>query len=258
MAQFPLMRRVAFLLMVGLLSACNSIEREFTAPPVIDMPTQTDTEENPTPEIDDEEEELTVIPTVEATPEELPESVMIAVPFMIQAPHANWAMPYQEACEEASLIMVHHYLNRTTIDSAEQADKEILDMVAFEESKGYDVDVTTQDLADIAQEYYGHEALLEHDVTIERMKQILAEGYPIILPVAGRRLENPYFSGEGPFYHMLVVLGYDEDGFFTNDPGTRRGEHYYYDAELLVNAVHNWTGVKEEIEQGEPVMMILK
>ncbi|MCR4279964.1 MAG: hypothetical protein NUV82_00890, partial [Candidatus Komeilibacteria bacterium] len=40
---------------------------------------------------------------------ELPAEYNLDVPFMSQAPHANWDLPYQEACEEASLIMVDYF-----------------------------------------------------------------------------------------------------------------------------------------------------
>ena len=47
-------------------------------------------------------------------------------------------------------------------------------------------------------------------------------GVPVLLPAAGRLLRNPYFSGQGPLYHMLVVKGYTRDGkIITDDPGTR-------------------------------------
>jgi len=70
-------------------------------------------------------------------------------------------------------------------------------------------------------------------------------------------LGNPYFSGEGPWYHMLVITWYDHRGFITNDPGTKRGEGYHYDEATLINAIHDWTGVKENIAQGGKSMLII-
>jgi hypothetical protein len=96
-----------------------------------------------------------------------------------------------------------------------------------------------------------------NQVTTESIKEELAKGNPIIIPAAGRRLLNPYFSGEGPWYHMLVVKGYDRNEFITNDPGTKRGDGYKYKYDVLVNAIHDWTGVKEEIEGGQRKMMVV-
>lgn len=188
----------------------------------------------------------------------LPPSVRIQVPFLVQAPTGNWNMPYQEACEEASLIMVHQYFEGTSL-TAEQADKEILDMVAWENAEfNYSADVTVEELKRIAEDYYQHRAQLFYDFTIADMKRLLAEGHPIILPVAGRDIGNPYFSGEGPWYHMLVVTGYEGNVFITNDPGTRRGEGYRYPQQRLFDAIHNWTGAKEDIRYGKQVMMVLE
>jgi hypothetical protein len=185
-----------------------------------------------------------------------PASMRIDVPFAPQAPFADWGFPYQEACEEASVIMVHHYLKGSDL-TLEQADKEIVDLVAWETANGYGEDVTIDELARIIREYYGYSPIVEHDVTAKRIKKYLQQGYPVVVPVAGREIGNPYFSGEGPFYHMLVIVGYDGDSFITNDPGTRRGEGYRYDQDVLLNAVHDWTGVKEEIRKGQKVLLVL-
>jgi len=69
--------------------------------------------------------------------------------------------------------------------------------------------------------------------------------------------ENPYFSGEGPWYHMLVLTGYGWWDFITNDPGTRRGAGYEYRFSTLLNAIHDWTGIKEEIRKGRSAVLVL-
>lgn len=177
--------------------------------------------------------------------------------FVAQAPHANWDMPYQEACEEASLLIVHHYLNGTPL-SPDIADAEIKTMVEWQnEHFGSYEDTTAAQVKQIAEEHLGHPARVIYDPTIEDIKAELAQGNPVLVPAAGRDLGNPYFSGEGPWYHMLVIVGYDEDEFITHDVGTRRGENYRYDQEVLYNAIHDWTGVKEEIRTGRKAMVIL-
>jgi hypothetical protein len=68
----------------------------------------------------------------------------------------------------------------------------------------------------------------------------------IIAPFAGRMLGNPFYSGEGPYYHMLVIKGYDEENFITNDVGTRRGENFIYSYETVMQAIHDYreTGIE--------------
>ena len=186
----------------------------------------------------------------------LPRKAYIEVPFASQAPEGNWDNPYQEACEEASVIMVDYFLRRSDIDTA-QANREILQLTNWEEAKGYKYDVNLDELAQIVRDYYGYNARISDDVTVEAIQHEIAKGNPVILPAAGRKLKNPYFSGQGPWYHMLVVTGYNTRYFFTNDPGTKRGEDYKYTHKTLLDAIHDFPGKKEEIETGPKRMLIV-
>jgi hypothetical protein len=187
----------------------------------------------------------------------LPSKAYITVPFTSQAPHANWDNPYQEACEEASLIMVDYFLRGSTL-TPDQANREILQLTNWEESNRYKYDVSLDELATIAKDYYGYQARISDDVTRESIMHEIAKGNPVIVPAAGRDLGNPYFSGQGPRYHMLVITGYNWRHFITNDPGTKRGLGYKYKHKTLINAIHDWTGVKEEIRNGPKRMLIIE
>lgn len=186
-----------------------------------------------------------------------PPSLLIKVPFAPQAPFANWDALHEEACEEMSLIMVHHFLEGTPL-SRETAEKEVQDMIAWERENGYADDVTAEQLGVIAEALYGYRVRVLTDVAAEDLRVELSKGHPIIIPVAGRSLKNPFFSGDGPWYHVLVVTGYDERGFITNDPGTRHGEQYWYKSDVLMNALHDWTGVKEEIATGAKNALVVE
>ena len=182
--------------------------------------------------------------------------VKLDVPFAPQAPFANWDAPYQEACEEMSLIMVHHFLQGSDLNM-EQADKEILGLVSWQEDNGYSEDVTLAELQVIAKEYYGYESIILENPTDRELKEQIMKGNPVIVPAAGRMLGNKYYSGEGPWYHMLVITGYTSRSFVTNDPGTKRGKKFSYKIPVLMNAIHDWTGVKENIAQGASRVLVL-
>lgn len=234
----------------ALLTACEQTpEVVFNTPPVQGEQTSSSAMARSSSSVEMQEDEP-------AAPAQTPNSVFIDVPFSSQAPHANWDDPYQEACEEISLIMAKYFLEEKTLNP-DSADKEILDLVAYETSVGLPYDVTIAELAKVAEDHYGLTARIETDVTVESIKKELATGNPVIIPAAGRDLGNPYFSGEGPWYHMLIIVGYDGKNFITNDPGTRRGEGYKYSYETLVSAIHDWTGVKEEIRNGKKAMLIV-
>ncbi|OIO54869.1 hypothetical protein AUJ46_02030 [Candidatus Peregrinibacteria bacterium CG1_02_54_53] len=152
---------------------------------------------------------------------------------------------------------MHHYLKGTNI-TREQAEAELLALVEWEEAHGYPQDVTVAELGKIAEEYFGYHARVIPNPTEEDMKRELAEGHPIIVPAAGRDLGNPYFSGDGPWYHMLVLTGYGEFFFITNDVGTKRGEGYKYRFDTLLKAIHDWTGAKEEIRTGAKRVLVIE
>ncbi len=156
-----------------------------------------------------------------------------------------------------SLLLVHHYLEGTDL-TREQAEAELLALIEWEEAHGYPQDVTVAELGKIAEEYFGYHARVIPNPTQEDLKYLLADNHPVIVPAAGRDLGNPYFSGEGPWYHMLVLTGFSEFFFITNDVGTKRGEGYVYRFETLMNAIHDWTGVKEEILNGPKRVLIIE
>lgn len=197
------------------------------------------------------------VPEVDAE-ESLPASVNLAVPFTSQAPKGDWNLPFQEACEEASLLMVHaYYEGKTGVLPSNMAEQDILDIVAFEEGfLGTYLDTTTAQTALLAEQYYGFEQIdvVEYP-TKEMIQAVVASGRPVIVPAAGRALENPFFTPPGPLYHMLVIRGYTEKGFITNDPGTRRGEAYVYAYDRLLSAMHDWND--GDVEAGIPMMLVI-
>jgi len=182
-------------------------------------------------------------------PAKLPDTFTIKVPFTTQAPLVNWDSAHEEACEEASLIMVHHFIDKTTIISKESAETEIQDLLTYEAGNGYAVDVTVKELNQIAKSYYSlSKGRVVADATIDKIKAEIAANRPVIIPAAGKMLGNPNFQNGGPIYHMLVITGYEGDEFIVNDPGTRKGENYRYKQDILFTAIHDWN--KDDINNG--------
>ena len=214
--------------------------------------------DTPVDEITESEDESESIPTSDPQ-SQTPSEYNLAVPFTSQAPHGNWVPPYKEACEEASALMAAFYFQKEPdgqIDP-ETADEEILRIVAFEDTFfGYNADTTAAETALLIENYCHLTTELVMNPTADQLKEQIAAGYPIIMPAAGRQLGNPYFTAPGPRYHMLVIKGYTEEGFITNDPGTRHGEDYFYSTDVLLNAIHDWNG--GEVELGEKVVIVVK
>jgi hypothetical protein len=188
-----------------------------------------------------------------------PKTINLAVPFLSQAPKMDWSYPYQEACEEASIIMADAYLRgRTAKYQPEEGDQAILDLVAFEKKLfGYYEDTTAEETARVAREYFGLKNVYVLPMTgPDSIKRVLANGYPVVVPASGRLLDNPNFRNGGPRYHMLVVKGYLADGrWITNDPGTRKGADFLYTNENLMESIHDWNG--GDVMNGQKVMIVL-
>lgn len=185
-------------------------------------------------------------------------STVLDVPFTSQAPFKNWTVPYDEACEEAVLIMAKAFLNGEEL-SVSEANQMILDLTGFVADGGYKVDVSVAEMAQIAKDYFGisSEIFYGDMVTEKNIKKLVDAGYPVILPVAGRLLFNPHFIGAGPPYHTILVIGYDENGFITHDPGTQFGNRYHYSYDVIENAIHDFTGDRSTILQGQRAMLVL-
>ena len=171
------------------------------------------------------------------------ESINLSIPFLLQAPKQNWVQPFEDACEEASLLMADAYYDgRKTNFGADEGILRILEVVAYEDNAyGYNKDTTSDDVAHTAINYFKYKKAIVVDATETNIKAALAKGYPVIAPAYGKALLNPNFRNGGPEYHMLVIKGYLKDGrWITNDPGTRNGADYVYGKQLLLDAIHDY------------------
>ena len=209
--------------------------------------------EHPLPEVSDPRS-----PRPRPSPDPSPE-VNLPVPFTSQAPHGNWDLPYQEACEEAAAFMAIRYAFGNPILGAEDADAAILDLVRTNtDILHYPIDQTASQVRELIMEIDDRLIVrLLKDPEVEDLKRELSKGNVVIVPALGRALKNPFFRQPGPLYHMLVLRGYTRDGYFiTNDPGTKRGEGYLYPFARIMEAMHDWNG--GDPEHGAKVVLIVE
>jgi len=183
---------------------------------------------------------------------------LIQVPFTSQAPFGNWAQPWQDFCEEASVVMAAHFLwGAPLTPKLADAEMQIIrqyEMIIFKAHK----DTSADETAAILTNLFGFKNIRTRlVVTVDDIKEELLRGNMIIVPAAGRLLKNPYFTSPGPFYHMIVVTGYDDDRgvFIVNDPGTRRGKSLVYRQSVLFNAIHDWNN--GDVLNGEKKIIVV-
>ena len=190
---------------------------------------------------------------------ELPSEINLNIPFFSQAPDCDWGEPWQEACEEASAVLAYYYATDQELNK-EQFKKEILSLVDWQMENFGDYEHTsieqTVEMMSSNFQISNFKFQILKNPSIQTIKQELTKGYPIIAPFAGRQLGNPFYSGEGPYYHVMVIKGYDEKNFITNDVGTRRGENFIYPYETIMSAMHDWHD--EDINLGERRIIVVR
>ncbi|MGA2667076.1 MAG: C39 family peptidase [Patescibacteria group bacterium] len=197
-------------------------------------------------------------PTPEqSTSSSLPSSYLISgFPFQTQAPLGNWDTLHEEACEEATLILFKYWQTGASL-SAQTMENQIQAIVAWENANGYPQDLTSAQLVLVAKDYYQiNDLTVNYNVSIESIKREIAQNHPVIVPAAGQLLGNPYYTAPGPVYHMLLIIGYNQNNFIVQDVGTKHGDHYQFNATILYNAIHDWAGRQDNIDSGRKAMII--
>jgi hypothetical protein len=180
-------------------------------------------------------------PTSPVKPPDPPTELNLKVPFYPQAPFGNWSLPWQDACEEASVLLianVYYQHNWTRVEFNTQ----LLQLVDWEKKQfGYYEDTGVDQIAEMLNKDLGLKTIIHENPTFDDVKNVLAQGHLIVMTFAGRELGNPNYTGGGPLYHALVVKGYTANQkIITNDVGTHNGADYVYDWKTIQHALHDF------------------
>ena len=187
----------------------------------------------------------------------LENAINLDVPFTSQAPEKNWDQPWQDACEEAAIIMLEAYYKEYDLSPLFVKD-EILKMTEWESEQGWGSSINANKVKQLAEWYIdaGHNLKIINNPTIDGIKKLVSSGKPVLVLADGKALPNPYFSNGGPVYHALIIRGYTDEKFITNDPGTQFGENFTYTYSDLMSAIHDWNG--GDVSEGQPVVLVLE
>ncbi|MEI7741939.1 MAG: C39 family peptidase [bacterium] len=167
----------------------------------------------------------------------------LKVPFTPQAPDNNWVEPWQDLCEEASILMVDRYYQNKPLNKTQARTALIEILNAKNTAYGKSLDESTQEIVLMINNFFAFEARAVDNPTLSDLKSELDAGHPVIVPVNGKDLHNPNFINSGVRYHVLVLTGYDDERqqFMVNEPGTRLGENYRYAYLTILEAMHDLT-----------------
>lgn len=167
----------------------------------------------------------------------------LEVPFTSQAPEENWNEPWQNACEETSIVMVNAFYKDDDELTREEAKKKILEVLKVKKneikvSKDESVDTIVELINTLDLNF---EAKSVSNPSQEDLIEEIQNNRPVIIPVFAHELPNPYYGENGPDYHVIVLVGYDEakQVFKVNDPGTQKGEGLEFSYEVIMEAIHD-------------------
>lgn len=220
-----------------------------------------ETEDVGTTETTPQPEPIAVKPFTPPEPrlESLPAQMNLKVPFFPQAPFKVWDPLHEDACEEASALMLQAYANGETNVSLKEIDRRILELANYQlEKYGSWKDSDAATTAEYMRDKLGLSGTKVLTVKVaDDIRKHIAVGRPVIIPAAGKLLMNPNFRNGGPLYHMLVLKGYRSDGaFIANDPGTRLGENFVYSEATIMAALHDFNG--GDVELGAQLIIVIE
>ncbi len=183
------------------------------------------------------------------------EKKTLSVPFASQAPELNWDEPWQDACEEAAIVMLQAYYGEYSLNISISKDM-ILKILDRESELVWGGSIEIEKIKKLAEEFVGKKFRVTKNPTPDDLRKYIREGKPILAVAYGKILPNPFFKNGGPEYHALIIRGFTADGFLTNDPGTRFGENLFYRDNELIESIHDWND--GDVAHGESVVMIVE
>ncbi len=187
--------------------------------------------------------------------EKTPVLVSLDVPFVSQAPEKKWVQPWEDACEEATILMLDAYYKKYDV-GVPLAKEEILKLVNWEEEQGWGGSIELEKIQILFTEFFGLKTIIIENPTVAQIKSYLDQGTPVLLPADGRELENPHFVNGGPPSHTIIIRGYTSGEFITNDPGTQYGKNFRYSIDNLMQSMHDWNG--GDVKNGKTVILVVE
>ncbi len=178
------------------------------------------------------------------------QSINLAVPFTPEAPDGLMVKPWNNSCEEASIIMLDEYYKGNTQKTIPKptAKTAILDYIAIEDKIfGYNANANATEITRLINGYSKYfEANVKTNPTLDEIKNELNAGRPVFALLYGYNLNNPriQFLRGGSYYHTFVIKGFDEDKkeFIVNDNGDlKQGLDLRYSYDTILGALRDYS-----------------
>ena len=182
--------------------------------------------------------------------EEIEKEKILDVKFYSQFPLdiATWKKydePYQNFCEEASLLNWYYYLVWKEPD-LKQYNKDLLKLKEIEDLlfewwyKHTSLEENLQVLIAFQEEKQKIYWEILKNPTIEDIKENISKWNLVIAPLYWKWLTNPYFKNWWPVYHNILIKGYKDDIFITNEVWVSKWDWFKYKQEEIIKNIHNF------------------
>lgn len=172
--------------------------------------------------------------------------IVLDVPYTSEMPEGKKKRPWVNACEEASIVMVDKfYQGDKTISTSTAVGAMKVLFAAQDKLYGSNDNSSAERTAYLIKNFTPYVASVKENPTIEEIKNELRNNRPVISFHYGFDLKNANipFSPKGSSYHVMVIIGYDDDRqeFITNDPGdTKEGADHRYNYAIFMNSFHDY------------------
>lgn len=174
--------------------------------------------------------------------------ISLPVPFTPEDPDGKMIKPWNNSCEEASIVMADNFYQGKTTLAKSDAKKQILNYINTENKIfGYNANVNAAEIAQVVNEYSPYfSAAIKTDPALAEIKSELDAGHPVISLHYGRDLNNPHhiFLRTGSYYHTMIIVGYDDSAreFITNDNGDfSAGLDYRYKYDTIMGTLRDYS-----------------
>lgn len=188
----------------------------------------------------------------------------LATPFVWEIPDGVWVKPWNNACEEASVVMVEQFYlgRRAPIIPRLESKKLMAPLFPIEDRLfGGNADTNSTRTLKLINDFTSFDADIKLNPTAEEIKNELAAGHPVISLHYGYDLKNPLhrFRRGGSSYHMMVLTGFDDAKkiFYANDPEIKNGIDFPYDYATIMASLHDFNHTTRRAN-GEPVVLFTR
>lgn len=177
----------------------------------------------------------------------LPERVELPVPYVAQVWRGYRGLPWSEACEEASIVMVDGFYKRRKSVPQTEAARAMQRMFAWENKTfGKNDDTGTYQTAQIIRKNGTFGADVWNPTSVTDIKLELVRKHPVLAFV------NMYTLWGRPqrkdSFHVVVIVGYDDkrEQFIVHDPARGKSRRYAYD--VMMRALHDYNPETREAD----------